>query len=101
MMARWRALIPTDRLLELTYERLVGDFESEARRIVAFCGLEWDAACLNFHTVRRPVRTASNVQVRRPLYADSIGRARLFRTQLAPLIQAMGQGGRADSGTAG
>ena len=103
MMARWSALIPADRLLEVTYERFVGNFESEARRVVAFCGLEWDPACLNFHAVRRPVRTASNVQVRRPLYSDSIGRARSFRPQLAPLIEAMGgyPGGSADAGAAG
>jgi hypothetical protein len=85
----WRALVPPDRLLEIDYERLVADFESEARRIVAFCGLPLDTGCLAFHAVRRPVRTASSVQVRQPLYASSVGRAQPFRTHLEPLIDAL------------
>jgi tetratricopeptide (TPR) repeat protein len=92
MMARWRAFIAPERLLEIDYERLVADFATEARRIVAFCGLPWDDACLDFHTVRRPVRTASNVQVRKPLYARSVGRAQPFRAHLAPLIAALETG---------
>ena len=70
-------------------ERLVGDFEREARRIVAFCDIPWDPACLSFHEVRRPVRTASNLQVRQPLYHSSVGRAQAFLTYLGPLIEAM------------
>ncbi len=90
MMERWRALVPATRVLEVRYERLVADFAGEARRIVAFCGLPWDDACTAFHTVRRTVRTASNVQVRRPLYGASVGRAAPFRAHLAPLVEALG-----------
>jgi len=89
MAGRWRALVPATQLLEVNYEQLVDDFAAEARRIVAFCGLPWDDACTAFHTVRRTVRTASNVQVRRPLYAASVGRAHAFRSHLAPLVEAM------------
>jgi tetratricopeptide (TPR) repeat protein len=91
MMARWHAFVPPDRLLEVRYERLVDDFETEARRILAFCGLAWDPACLNFHQVRRTVRTASNLQVRQPLYASSVGRARPFLRRLAPLVDALAE----------
>jgi Tfp pilus assembly protein PilF len=89
MMDRWRAFVAPDRLLEVDYENVVNDFESEARRIVAFCGLAWDPACLEFSTVRRPVRTASNLQVRQPLYDRSVGRAERFRAHLAPLSDAL------------
>lgn len=89
MMQRWRAFVAPDRLLEVRYERLVDDFEAEARRIVSFCDLPWDPACLDFHTARRPVRTASNLQVRQPLYRDSIGRSRPFAAHLQPLIEAL------------
>lgn len=91
LMRRWRVLLPADRLLEVSYEAVVGDLESEARRIVAFCGLPWDDACLEFQTARRPVRTASAFQVRRPLYDSSIGRAARFAKHLAPLIAAAGR----------
>lgn len=92
MMARWQTFVPPERLLEVRYETLVANFEEEARRIVAFCGLDWDPACLRFHDVRRTVRTASNFQVRQPLYTGSVGRARPFLGHLAPLIEALGAG---------
>jgi tetratricopeptide (TPR) repeat protein len=89
MMERWRPFVPPDRMLEVRYEDLVDDFETHARRIIAFCGLPWDPACLAFHQVRRPVRTASNVQVRQPLYRNALRRAQPFLSHLAPLIEAL------------
>ena len=53
---------------------------------MAWCGLEWDPACLEFHKTRRPVRTASAAQVRRPVYASSIGRWKNYEHVLAPLF---------------
>jgi tetratricopeptide (TPR) repeat protein len=89
MMERWRALLPADRFLEVHYERLVDDFEAEARRLIEFCGLPWDAASLTFHEVPRVVRTASAAHVRRPLYGTSIGRGRRFAAHLGPLLEAL------------
>jgi len=89
MMARWRRFVSPERLLEVDYERLVEDFEAQARRILAFCGLAWDPAVLRFHDARRTVRTASNVQVRQPLYRTSVGRARPFERHLTPLSDAL------------
>lgn len=91
LMTRWRALLPADRFLEIDYEAVVADLETEARRLVAFCGLPWDDACLAFQAARRPVRTASAFQVRQPLYDSSIGRAERFSRHLAPLIAAAGR----------
>lgn len=88
LMTRWRALLPADRLLEVAYEDVVADIETQARRIVSFCGLPWDDACLAPHAARRPVRTASAFQVRQPLYDSSIGRAARFAAHLEPLIAA-------------
>jgi len=86
LMAHWRRVVPSDRLLEVQYENLVADFENEAKSVVAFCGLEWNATCLRFYDNKRAVRTLSEFQVRRPLYADSIGRWRLYEAWLAPLL---------------
>lgn len=88
LVTRWHAILPPDRFLEVSYEAVVTDIETEARRIVAFCGLPWDDACLAFQAARRPVRTASAFQVRQPLYNTAIGRAQRFAAHLEPLITA-------------
>ena len=89
MANRWRGFVSPDRLLDVHYETLVGNFEAEARRILAFCGLPWDPACLAFHEAKRPVWTASNLQVRQPLYRSAVGRARPFMPYLGPLVDAL------------
>ncbi|MGO8917429.1 MAG: tetratricopeptide repeat protein [Stellaceae bacterium] len=90
LMAHWRAVLPEGVMLEIRYEDVVADLEREARRIIAFCGLAWDAACLAFHTTERPVRTASAAQVRQPIYHQSIGRWRPYGAELGPLFAALG-----------
>jgi hypothetical protein len=57
-----------------------------ARRLVAWCGLDWEPACLAFHQTRRPVRTASVTQVRQPIYQRSVGRWRHYEQALAELF---------------
>jgi hypothetical protein len=89
LMAHWRGLLSADRFLEVSYEQVVGDLEGEARRLIAFCGLEWDDACLRFYETRRPVRTASVNQVRQPIYSASVARWRRFERHLGPLIAAL------------
>ena len=92
LMDHWRSVLPSGNFLEIDYESVVADLEAAARRLIAFCGLEWSPSCLRFHETRRPVRTASMVQVRRPLFRSSIGRWRQFRAHLAPLIEVLGVG---------
>jgi hypothetical protein len=65
------------------YERLVNNPESEARRLVAACGLEWEPGCLEFHRTERPVRTASVTQVRQPIYRKALGRWRRYAPYLS------------------
>ena len=86
LMAHWRAVLPPGRMLEVRYEEIVADLDGVARRIVAHCGLEWDARCLDFHRSERLVRTASAAQVRRPIYTSSVGRWRRYEAFLAPLL---------------
>jgi len=72
------------------YEDVIDDLEGQARRLIVHCGLDWDAACLEFHTTERPVRTASASQVRQPLYRSAVGRWRAYGALLAPLLAALG-----------
>jgi Tfp pilus assembly protein PilF len=91
LMAHWRAVLPPGRMLEVPYEAVVGDLESWARRIIGHCRLEWDDACLRYYESKRPVRSASLVQVRQPIYDTSIGRWKPFERHLRPLFDAMGR----------
>jgi len=85
LMEHWRAVLPPSRMLEVRYEDVVAELERETRRMLAHIGLPWHEACLSFHENRRAVRTASVIQVRRRLYAGSIGRWQRFARQLEPL----------------
>lgn len=89
LMAHWRAVLPAGVMIEVEYEALVGDFEAQARQIVAHCGLQWDAACLEFYKTTRPVQTASMAQVRQPIYRTSVGRWRPDAALLRPLMEGL------------
>ncbi len=90
LMAHWRAVLPAGAMLEVRYEDVIADLEGQARRIVAYCDLEWDARCLEFQNADRPVRTASVAEVRQPIYATAIGRWRAYESFLGPLRDALG-----------
>ena len=85
LMAHWRQVLPSP-MLEMDYEELVADPEGQSRRLMDFLGLPWDDACLSFQENRRPVRSASNWQVRRPIHATSVGRWRAYEKWLGPLV---------------
>jgi tetratricopeptide (TPR) repeat protein len=89
LMAHWHAVLPVP-ILEVVYEDLVANLEPVSRRLVAFCGLEWDERCLKFHENRRPVQTVSKLQVRQPIYQSSVGRWRRYARHLQPLLAALG-----------
>lgn len=84
IMDHWRRVLPSP-MLEVDYERVVTDFEPQARRLVEWIELPWDAACLEFHRSQGAVRTASVDQVRRPIHTRSIGRWRHYNDDLADL----------------
>jgi tetratricopeptide (TPR) repeat protein len=88
LMDYWRQTLQMP-LLEVDYERLVAEQESESRRIIDFCGLDWDERCLRFYESRRIVLTLSSAQVAQPIYRTSVGRAERFGEHLAPLRAAL------------
>jgi hypothetical protein len=86
LMAHWSTALSRP-IVEVSYESLVARFEPEARRIVAACGLEWNERCLHFHENSAPSATASSVQVRRPLYTESVDSWRRHAERLDPLYR--------------
>jgi tetratricopeptide (TPR) repeat protein len=88
LMAHWISVLPLP-ILEVQYEDLVGDMEAVSRRMISFCGLNWDDACLAFHKHERPVQTASDWQVRQPIYRTSVERWRRYEKHLEPLKQVL------------
>jgi predicted Zn-dependent protease len=89
LMAHIDAVLP-GRVHRVIYERMVEDTEGEVRRLLAYCGLDFDERCLRFYENERAVRTASSEQVRSPIYRDSMDQWRHYSAWLRPLEQALG-----------
>ena len=89
LMAHFDAVLP-GRVCRVHYEQLVNNTETEVRRILDYCGLAFEPACLRFFDNHRPVRTASSEQVRRPIYRDGLDHWRRFADWLQPLQVALG-----------
>ena len=90
LMAYWRTVLPPGAMLEVRYEALVENLADEARRLVDYCQLPWNDACLRFHQTNRIVSTASATQVRQPIYSSSVGRWRPDAALLRPLLEGLG-----------
>jgi tetratricopeptide (TPR) repeat protein len=90
LMAHWRSVLPPGVMLDVSYEDVVDDLEGQAKRLIDYCGLAWDSRCLRFHEAIRPVKTASAVQVRQPLFRSSLDRWRRYGAQLGPLLDVLG-----------
>jgi tetratricopeptide (TPR) repeat protein len=89
LMAHWDTVLP-GRVLRVQHEELVADFKTQVRRILEFCGLPFEPACLEFYKTERSVRTASSEQVRRPIYKEGVDQWRNFEPWLEPLKSALG-----------
>jgi tetratricopeptide (TPR) repeat protein len=85
LMQHWRKVLE-GRWLDCDYEQTVADLPGMARRLVAWCGLEWEPACVDFHLVKRQVRTAAFAQVRQPISSRSVGRWKHYQELLAPVL---------------
>ncbi len=90
LMDHWRNVLPAGAFLDMQYEDIVADQEAQARRLIEYCGLNWDPACLDFHTTKRSIRTASVTQVRQPIYNSSVERWRHYEKFLGPLLDELG-----------
>jgi tetratricopeptide (TPR) repeat protein len=88
LMDHWARVMP-GRILTVQYEEVVADFEAQVRRLLDFCGLPFEEACLRFYESERPVRTPSAEQVRQPIYDRSVGHWRNYETHLGELIDVL------------
>ncbi len=88
MMDHWHEVLP-GRCLTVQYEEVVTDFENQVRRLLDYCGLPFEEACVNFYKTERPVRTASSEQVRQPVYRKSVNRWRHYEDHLGELIEVL------------
>ncbi len=84
LMRHWHDVSPI-RIFDLKYEDMVADTENSVRRLLDYCQLGFEAACLDFHETARGVRTPSRWQVRQPIYSSSVQRWRNYESQLEPL----------------
>jgi tetratricopeptide (TPR) repeat protein len=89
LMRHWDAVLP-GKILRIHHEDVVADLEGNVRRLLEFCGLEFEPACLEFHKNERSVRTASSEQVRRPINREGVDQWRNFEPWLGPLKEALG-----------
>jgi hypothetical protein len=90
VMEHWHRVLPQGTMIDVRYEDLVNDLEGVSRETLRHCGLDWEDACLNFHDTERTVRTASLMQVRKPIYRSAMGGWRRYAKHLKPLADAMG-----------
>jgi tetratricopeptide (TPR) repeat protein len=89
LMRHWDAVLPA-RVLRIQHEDLVDDLEGNVRRLLEYCELDFESACLDFHKTERSVRTASSEQVRQPIYREGLDQWRHYEPWLGPLREALG-----------
>jgi tetratricopeptide (TPR) repeat protein len=89
LMNHWNEVLP-GKILRVQHEHVVDDLEGSVRRVLDFCGVEFEPACLEFYKNERSVRTASSEQVRRPIYKDGLDQWRHFEPWLGELRAALG-----------
>lgn len=92
LMAHWQMTSPAA-ILQLGYEELIADQIGQTRRLLEFCGLEWEPGCVQFHRNPQASTTASAAQVRRPIYDSSVSQWRHYESQLTPLRRELSSGG--------
>ncbi|OKH86932.1 sulfotransferase [Thalassospira sp. TSL5-1] len=90
IMAAFSAVDADGQIFDLSYEELVGDPETVAPKLLAHCGLEWQAECLEFYRSRQAARTASLMQVRRPINAEAVDKWQRFKPYIGPLAELAG-----------
>jgi hypothetical protein len=89
LMDHWDAVLP-GRVLRVQHEDVVDDLEGSVRRILDYCGLPFEDACIEFHKTKRSVRTPSSEQVRQPIFRDGLDQWKNFEPWLEPLREALG-----------
>jgi len=90
LMTHWDAVLPGGRMLRVQHEDVLADLEGQVRRILDYCGLPFEAACIEFYKTDRAVRTASSEQVRQPINRSGQDQWKAFESSLDPLKSALG-----------
>jgi tetratricopeptide (TPR) repeat protein len=90
LMRHWDEALP-GRVLRVQYEDVVADLEGNVRRVLDYCGLEFEPGCVEFYRTERSVRTASSEQVRQPIYREALEQWRHYEPWLGPLREALGE----------
>jgi len=88
LMDHWNSVIPNF-ILTVKHEDVVNDLETQVRRILDFCGLEFEQSCVEFHKTKRNIKTPSSEQVRQPIYKSATEQWRHFEQYLSPLKKAL------------
>jgi tetratricopeptide (TPR) repeat protein len=86
----WRKVLPKNAFYDVRYEDLVADTETQSRKLIEYCGLDWNDACMEPHKHERSIKTASVTQVRQPVYKTSVARWKKYEKFLGPLIEGLG-----------
>jgi hypothetical protein len=97
LMEHWNAVLP-GRILRVQHEDVVENLEGNVRRLLEFCGLEFEPQCVEFYKTERSVRTASSEQVRRPIFKEGLDQWRHFEPWLQPLRASLGDLGGKQNG---
>ncbi len=90
LMMHWKNTLKIP-MLEVCYDDLVQDQENQSRKLLAYCNLEWDEQCLNFHRTQRPVLSASYDTVRKPIFRDSLEKWKRYRHHIHPLMEILSE----------
>ena len=88
LMSHWDSVLP-GRVLRVDYEAVVEDTEEQVRRMLDYCGLEFERGCLEFYRTERTIRTASSEQVRQPIYRSAVDQWRFYEAHLGPLKESL------------
>ncbi len=88
LMEHWHSVLP-GRVLTVHYEELVADLPGQARRLLDYCNLPFEQACLDFHRTERPIESASSEQVREPIYTSAVEHWRNYEPHIAELIETL------------
>jgi hypothetical protein len=88
-MNHWNEVLP-GRVLKVEHEAVVEDLDGSVRRILEFCGLDFEISCVEFHKTERSIRTASSEQVRQPIFREGLDQWKRYEPWLGPLKAALG-----------
>ena len=86
LMNHWHEIYPND-IYDIHYESLIENQEEESKKLIEYCGLDWEEACLKFYGNKRSVNTASSEQVRQPIYKGAMFAWKNYESELGPLIE--------------